>query len=138
MQPVLSAATESEFRVIYVLIAFTLIITGGTIGYVVIEKWSWLDSFYMAIITVTTVGFAEVRPLTRPGTRVLRLPCWYWGSGGIFYAFGVVGEFLLSGHLGGLLWRRRMDNEINRNDGTRSLSAATGRTGFHVAKRVDA
>ena len=94
--------SESEFRVIYVLIAFTLIITGGTIGYVVIEKWSWLDSFYMAIITVTTVGFAEVRPLTSQG-RGFTIALLVLGVGSIFYAFGVVGEFLLSGQLGGLL-----------------------------------
>ena len=57
----------------YVLIAFTLIISGGTIGYVVIEGWGWLDSLYMAIITVTTVGFAEARLQTRDAG--LRLPC---------------------------------------------------------------
>ena len=126
--------SESEFRVIYVLIAFTLIITGGTIGYVVIEKWSWLDSFYMAIITVTTVGFAEVRPLTSQG-RGFTIALLVLGVGSIFYAFGVVGEFLLSGHLGGLLWRRRMDNEINqiRNQ---VIVCGYGRTGFHVANEL--
>ena len=123
--------TESEFRVIYVLIAFTLIISGGTIGYVVIEGLGWLDSLYMAIITVTTVGFAEVRPLTDQG-RGFTIALLILGVGGIFYAFGVVGEYLLSGHLGGLLWRRRMDSEISELK-DHVIVCGYGRTGIHVA-----
>ena len=84
--------SESEFRVIYVLIAFTLIITGGTIGYVVIEKWSWLDSFYMAIITVTTVGFAEVRPLTSQG-RGFTIALLVLGSGAFFMPLAWLASF---------------------------------------------
>ena len=123
--------TEREFRVVYVLLAFTLIISGGTIGYVVIEDWGWLDSFYVTIITVTTVGFAEVRPLTSLG-RFFTIALVILGVGGIFYAFGVVGEYLLSGHLGGLLWRRRMDNEIGELKG-HVIVCGYGRTGIHVA-----
>ena len=123
--------TDREFRVVYVLITFTLIISGGTIGYVVIEGWSWLDSVYMTIITVTTVGFAEVRPLTGLG-RGFTIALLILGVGGIFYAFGVVGEYLLSGHLGGLLWRRRMDSEISELK-DHVIVCGYGRTGIHVA-----
>ena len=43
------------------------IIAWGTTGYVVIENWSAWDAFYMTIITVTTVGYREVHPLSRIG-----------------------------------------------------------------------
>ena len=39
----------------------------GTIGYLLIEGWSWFDSLYMASITVFTIGFEEVHPLTAAG-----------------------------------------------------------------------
>ena len=45
-----------------------LVVTlGGTAGYVLIERWSWWDGFYMTVITVTTVGFEEVHPLSKAG-----------------------------------------------------------------------
>ena len=37
----------------------------GTVGYSLIEKWSVFDSLYMSIITITTIGFGEVRPQAR-------------------------------------------------------------------------
>jgi voltage-gated potassium channel len=58
----------------------------GTLGYVVIEGWSPWDAFYMTIITITTVGYEEVHPLTRGGqafTVVILLT----GVGTFFYAF---------------------------------------------------
>ena len=51
----------------------------GAIGYVVIEDWSWLDAFYMTFITLTTIGFSEVRDLSDMG-RVFTI---FLGLGGI-------------------------------------------------------
>jgi len=39
----------------------------GTVGYRAIEGASWWDAFYMTVITLTTVGYAEVFPLSRLG-----------------------------------------------------------------------
>src|SRR5262245_58375269 len=39
----------------------------GTLGYVVIEGWSFWDAFYMTAITITTVGYREVHQLSRAG-----------------------------------------------------------------------
>ena len=51
-------------------IAITLLITAifvGVTGYMVIEGWSFSKAFYMTIITITTVGFREVEPLSTVG-----------------------------------------------------------------------
>ena len=53
------------WRLSVVLLA--LVIVGGTVGYIVIEGWDLWDAFYMTIITVTTVGYREVHPLSRAG-----------------------------------------------------------------------
>ena len=53
------------WRLSVLLIA--LIIVGGTAGYTLIEHWSAWDAFYMTMITVTTVGYREVHPLSRGG-----------------------------------------------------------------------
>ena len=51
-------------------IALSLVLgalASGTVGYVLVEGWSVWDAFYMTVITVTTVGYREVHPLSRPG-----------------------------------------------------------------------
>ena len=41
----------------------------GTLGYIVVEGWELWDAFYMTVITVTTVGYREVQPLSRAMAR---------------------------------------------------------------------
>ena len=53
-----------------ILLALTfgvMVVAGGTAGYMWLEHYNLIESFYMAIITITTVGFGEVRPLSVTG-----------------------------------------------------------------------
>ncbi|HEX3373072.1 MAG TPA: ion channel, partial [Edaphobacter sp.] len=43
------------------LLGFTLLI--GTVGFRLIEGYSWFEGFYMTLTTITTVGYQEMRPL---------------------------------------------------------------------------
>lgn len=62
------ARTSTTRREITVALAFLLLLmAGGTAGYALIEGWSWFDGFYMAFITITTIGFAEVHELSQVG-----------------------------------------------------------------------
>ncbi|HNV96352.1 MAG TPA: potassium channel family protein [Bacteroidales bacterium] len=54
-------------RLIRWILIVLLVILTGIIGYKIIEGYSWIDSFYMTIITVGTVGFKEVQPLSDTG-----------------------------------------------------------------------
>jgi voltage-gated potassium channel len=58
----------------------------GTIGYMLIEGWTAWDAFYMTVITVTTVGYAEVHPLSKAG-RIFTVAVLLTGVGAFFYAF---------------------------------------------------
>lgn len=51
-------------KVYYFLLLLLLITAGGTIGFMIIEEWKFVDAFYMTIITISTVGFGEVQDLT--------------------------------------------------------------------------
>ena len=54
-------------KIYFSLALFILIICAGIVGFIGIEGYNLLDAFYMTIITVTTVGFGEVHPLTASG-----------------------------------------------------------------------
>lgn len=54
-------------KVYYALFVIIAIIVTGTLGFMLVEGWSLLDSFYMTVQTVSTVGFNEIRPLSSQG-----------------------------------------------------------------------
>lgn len=91
--------------------AFLLFI--GTIGYEWLEEeYTLFDSFYMTVITLTTVGYGEIpKPLSEPGrvfTVVLLL-------GGVFTLFWAAGEMIrtiVSGEIQTALGRRRMERSL--------------------------
>ncbi len=53
-----------QYKQVFLLILILFI--GGTLGYYLIEGWSFLDSFYMTVITLSTTGYKEVYPLSHP------------------------------------------------------------------------
>lgn len=87
------------FKGIYNAIFITfLIICSGTIGYRIIEGWTWLESFYMTMITVTTVGFMEVQPLSDAG-RIFTAVLIVTSFGTIAYAVSVITSYIAGGDL---------------------------------------
>jgi len=88
-----------------------LLVFFGTVGYRVTEGWPIEDCAYMTVITLTTVGFSEVHPMTHGGrlfTMVLAL-------GGIFTLFWAATEVVRSvahGEVQSLFGRQRMERKL--------------------------
>jgi voltage-gated potassium channel len=88
-----------------------LLIAAGTVGYRWMEGWSWFDAFYVAVITLTSIGYGERAPVTTAGrvfTLVLAL-------GGIFSLAVAVTELLstiVTGELRDFWEKRRMRKRI--------------------------
>ncbi|WP_017872562.1 NAD-binding protein [Candidatus Caldatribacterium saccharofermentans] len=81
------------------------LVFGGSLGYVFIEKWPFFDALYMTVITLTTVGFQEVRPLS-PAGRIFTIGI--VGSGVLTVTYGVSSLVrLLSEGKFGEYWRRQ-------------------------------
>lgn len=90
-----------------------VIVGGGTTGYMLVEDWSAWDAFYMTVTTVTTVGFREVRELSRPG-QIFTVILIIAGVGGALYTLNVLVRLTLEGELTGALAQRRMRRRMAR------------------------
>jgi voltage-gated potassium channel len=100
-------------RLLPVAIIVVLVFGFGTSGYMLIEKWSLVEAFYMTTITLSTVGFSEVGRLSVAG-RLFTVLLIFLGVGTIAYGFSTFGEYLVTAGLGGQLRRRQEQRVINR------------------------
>lgn len=76
---------EPEFRALAVSVA--VILTSGTLFYHRVEGWSWLDSLYFTVITLTTIGYGDLSP-TQPVSKAFTIAF-------IFIGLGVLSAFIV-------------------------------------------
>jgi len=89
------------------IIILASIIAAGTIGYMHIEGWSFSEAIYMTVITISTVGYGEVHPLSNAG-RVFSIFLIAGGVSGALFVASAAIEYLLEGRLRAILGRRQM------------------------------
>ena len=108
------------------------VLVGGTLGYVVIERWSVWDALYMTVTTVTTVGFREVRPLSFAG-QAFTLLLVLGGVGTALYAFSTVTNIIVEGGWDRFLQQRRL-NKMIENLADHFIVCGYGRIGGMIAE----
>ena len=106
----------------------------GTAGFHYLEGWSWFDSLYMVGISLTTVGYQEVHPLSHAG-RIFNLGLLLSGVGMVFLGIGVLTQALLEFELQQFFGRRKMERDISRLSGHYILCGA-GRVGRAAATEL--
>jgi voltage-gated potassium channel len=110
----------------------TGIVVVGILGYTFIEKWTVLDSVYMIVITLFTVGFEEVHPLS-PSGKIFTMFIVVGGVGSAIYAAGQIVEIIVEGEMTGYRKRRNMDKKI-KDMRDHYIICGFGRVGHQVAK----
>lgn len=94
------------------IVAVLTILTSVGIGWFwLVEGWSLLDSAYMTVITLSTVGYQEVQPLTDRG-RVFVMLYLICGLGVFLFAVAQLGELVVRAELRSWLWRRGMNSTL--------------------------
>jgi voltage-gated potassium channel len=88
-----------------------IILCIGTSGYMLIENGSFIDSLYMSVITITTVGYGEIIPLSPPG-RVFTICLILVGVGFVLYLVGEVAESMVEGGLRKIMGRNNMEKRV--------------------------
>jgi voltage-gated potassium channel len=107
----------------------------GAVGYHLVEGFGWRESVFMAVITLSTVGYSEVQPLS-PAGQLFTICFIAVGLGATFYAVVALAEFLIAGHLGDLLGRRAMQRSIQALKG-HVIICGFGRLGRAVAENLE-
>jgi voltage-gated potassium channel len=98
-------------RLVLVLILMGFIISFGTAGYIFLEGWSFLDSLYMTIITLSTVGYREMGELSDAG-RWFTITLIIGGVGTMLYVLSTGAKFILEGELQEIYGRRKLEKKI--------------------------
>ncbi len=99
-------------RLVLALSGIVALTATGTVGYMLIEGMSLVDALYMSVITISTVGFGEVKPLG-PAGRLFTIGLIIFGVGNAFYLFAVVAEILIEGRLREYLGVTAMQRKIH-------------------------
>lgn len=90
-----------------------LIMILGTIGYRMLEGWSWLSSLYMTIITITTVGYGETHPMS-DGGRLFTIILILLSLVTVAYCTASVSRFVMEGDLKHFLHKVKMEKVISK------------------------
>ena len=118
------------------LLALAALSALSVAGYMLIEGWSFLDAVYMTIVTFTTVGYEEVRPLSSTG-RVFTMFVMVAGVGAMLYILTSVVHLVVAQQaLRHLVRRRRMRTRISRLSG-HFIVCGFGRVGKAVALTLE-
>ena len=123
-----------RFRLAAILLGIVVVV--GVSGYMLINGWSLLDSFYMVIITISTVGYTEVHGQGAAG-RLFTSGLIVVGVGTMLYGFGVFAETLADNAFG----RYRRERQLQRDlDALRDhfIICGYGRIGTQIVAEFEA
>jgi voltage-gated potassium channel len=125
---------ESLRRVRRAVGLLAIITVLGTLGYIVFERWSFIDALYMTLITISTIGFKEVHDLDDdPVGRVWTMVLIISGVGALGYGTTSLVALAVEGTLRGYFRERRMRRETGKLDNHYVL-CGYGRVGRQVAE----
>ena len=132
----LGLASTHYNRVVLGLLGLLIILMVGTAGYMLIEGWSLLDAFYMSAITITTVGYREVEPLSEGG-QLFTIGLLFFGVGAAFYILTTLVAAIIEGDLRQVFGARRMKMNIERLQ-DHYIVCGYGRVGEEIAREMSA
>lgn len=121
---------EKKFKI--VLLILVLMMSFGTLGYTVIERWSFLDSLYITLLTLSIVGSGEVYPLTQTGKVFTMILVIFWVAGA-GYTLTVIGQMIVGGEIRKLLGRRKMEKSL-KDLKDHYIVCGYGRVGRRICK----
>ncbi len=100
-------------RLATIVLSLVLLIGAGTVGYVIVEKWSVADSFFMTVITLSTVGYGEINELSSSG-RIFTSVLIFFGLCGMMIWTATLTGVIVEGDISGSYERSRINRMISK------------------------
>ena len=126
-------------RLAYAFLAFVIVVVGGGFGYWLIGggRWGLGECFYMTVITVTTVGYAEVLPGLdiAPYGRLFTVVLLIFGTGSIVFFASTITAFIIEGDLKNVLFASRLKKRMKRMK-EHVVVCGAGSTGRNVIEEL--
>ncbi|MFA7257156.1 MAG: potassium channel family protein, partial [Kiritimatiellales bacterium] len=114
------------------LILLLSVLVAGTAGYRWLEDWPLMDCLYMTVITISTVGFGEVHPLSHDAQLFTILLIFFGVTAAALSLTALFEYFVLRG-LTNLFGRNKMDKQIEKLN-RHIIICGYGRTGYYIAR----
>lgn len=118
-----------NIRIAIILIVFSLAVGVG--GFIIIEHLSFVDALYMAVITISTVGFGEVHELS-PDGKLFTIFLIFLFIATFTYSITVISSYVIDGEFNKLLKKRKMD-KIIQGLNAHVIVVGYGRNGRHCS-----
>lgn len=106
----------------------------GSLGYVWLEGWSFMDALYMTVTTLTTVGYGEVHPLNAVG-RIYNMVLILAGMGVLIYIITSLARVVVEGEIAAALGKRKLLKRIKKLSG-HYIICGYGRLGEIIARQL--
>ena len=121
-------------RIVKGAVILLMILIVGTAGYMLLEGWNLLDSLYMTVITITTVGYREVAQVSVPG-QVFTIFIIFLGVGIIAYMLGQVAQVMVDIQVRSLIGRRKLGQKL-KSLKDHYILCGFGRIGSIIAREL--
>jgi len=115
-------------------IALTSLLTLGTLAYMNIEGWSFLDSLFMSVETLATVGFGVIEPLSKTG-KIFTIVYMLFGVILFLYIAAEFAEYVVYTNFGKILSRKNMEAKL-KNLKDHYIVCGYGRTGAEITTQL--
>ena len=122
----------SKIKMALVILLTIFII--GTIGFHFIEGWSFVDSFYVCMVTLSTVGYGDFAPETTAG-KFFTVFIIIFGVGMMFYSLVLMAETFIEARLRNLLGRGKLEKIIEKMN-SHYIICGGGRIGFLICREL--
>jgi len=127
--------SQSIFRIRVALGILLFIVFIGVAGYMLLEQLDFVNALYMTIITISTVGFGEVRVLSEAG-RIFTIFLIVSSFGTYAYAISLITTYFVEGQLSSIIRGSRINRIKNMNNHV--IICGFGRNGSQAAKELEA
>lgn len=122
-------------RIVRAVVSLVTLVGVGTIGFRLIEGWSWFDCFYFTLYTVATIGYGEPATIGQHG-RYFTVLLIIAGVGTVGYAVSLLTQFVIQGELQSTLEKRRLHRQIEALT-DHYIVCGAGRIGERVAHGLE-